>query len=245
MQSVIAHCFKFFNNLKNKDKKTIKTERLSQTELNAASEVIIKITQNETFPKELRALSRNELVDTKSPLFRLNPVLDHGIIRVGGRLIHANIPNSQKHPIVLPKNHNITTIVIRDEHKKLFHTGHHATLYGVRERYWPIDGRNTTRNIIRQCVTCFRAKPRETNYLMGNLPKDRVSFTISFEHVGVDYCGPFFIKEHRHRNRTKVKTYVSIFVCLATKALHFELATDLTADAFIACLSRFFSRRGL
>ena len=32
---------------------------------------------------------------------------------------------------------------------------------------------------------------------------------------------------------------------MATKAVHFEIASDLTADAFIACLSRFFSRRGL
>ena len=228
LQSVIAYCFRFFNNLKNKDKSTRITGQLSQSELDVASQAIIKLTQAEAFPKELRALSRNQYVDPKSE-----------------RLVHASIPDSKKHPIVLPKNHNITTILIRDEHIKLFHAGSLATLYGVRETYWPIDGRNMTKNIIRQCLTCFRARPRETNYLMGNLPKDRVSFSRPFEHVGVDYCGPFFVKEHRHRNRIKVKTYVSIFDCLATKAVHLELASDLTTEAFIACLSRFFSRRGL
>lgn len=63
--------------------------------------------------------------------------------------------------------------------------------------------------------------------------------------MGVDFCGPFFTKEHRHRNRTKVKTYVSVFVCFATKAVHLELVNDLSTEAFLACLKRFFSRRGL
>ncbi|XP_033231990.1 uncharacterized protein LOC117182973 [Belonocnema kinseyi] len=245
LQSIIAYCFRFFNNLKNKTELTRKSGRLSQTKLDVASQAIIKLTQAEAFPKELRALSRNQCVDLKSPLVRLNPFLDQGILRVGGRLVHSNIPDSKKHPIVLPRNHNITTIIIRDEQIKRFHAGHHATLYGVRETYWPVDGHNMPRNIIRQCVTCFRAKPRETNYLMGNLPKERVSFTRPFEHVGVEYCGAFFVKQHCHRNRTKVKTYVSIFVCLATKAVHLEIASDLTTEAFIACLSRFFSRRDL
>lgn len=120
-----------------------------------------------------------------------------------------------------------------------------ATLYEVRESYWPIDGRNVTRHVIRKCVKCFRARPRETNYMMGSLPKARVSFSRPFLHVGVDFCGPFFTKEFRLRNRTKVKTFVSVFVCFATKAIHLELANDLSTEAFIACLKRFFARRGM
>jgi len=33
-------------------------------------------------------------------------------------------------------------------------------------------------------------------------------------------------------------------VCLTTKAVHFELVSDLTTPAFIAALRRFVSRRG-
>ena len=79
---------------------------------------------------------------------------------------------------------------------------------------------------------------------MGDLPKNRVLFMLPFTNVGLDYCGPFFIKERCHRNRVKIKTYVSIFVCLATKAVHLELASDLTTEASLACLKRFFARRG-
>ena len=92
---------------------------------------------------------------------------------MGGRLQNSNIPTSQKHPIVLPLNHQVTTLIIRKEHIKLKHAGSQATLYGVREHYWPIDGRNVTRHIIHKCVKCFRA----------NLEKLNISWEIYLKNV--------------------------------------------------------------
>jgi hypothetical protein len=77
-------------------------------------------------------------------------------------------------------------------------------------------------------------------YLMGDFPEARITES----HPFVDYCAPFYIKERRDRNRRKVKVYVAIFICLATKAIHIEFVSDLTTDAFIAALRRFISRRG-
>ncbi|XP_033180022.1 uncharacterized protein LOC105681646 [Bombus impatiens] len=79
---------------------------------------------------------------------------------------------------------------------------------------------------------------------MGNLPEARVTESRPFTNVGVDYCGPFYIKEKRERNRRQVKVYVAIFICLAAKAVHIELVGDLTSEAFIAALRRFIARRG-
>ncbi|XP_033231540.1 uncharacterized protein LOC117182559, partial [Belonocnema kinseyi] len=135
-------------------------------------------------------------------------------------------------------------MIIREEHVQKMHACTQTTLYGVREKYWPIDGRNVTRHIIHQCVTCFRDKPRRVEYLMGNLPKNRLQSNRPFLNVGVDFCGPFFIKEKRHRNCNKVKAYVAVFICFVTKAVHLELVGDLTTESFIGCLKRFFSRRG-
>ena len=80
---------------------------------------------------------------------------------------------------------------------------------------------------------------------MGNLPEARVTESRPFTHVGVDYCGPFLIKEKQHRNRKQIKVYVVVFVCLATKAVHLEVVSDLSSEAFIAALRRFTSRRGI
>lgn len=41
-----------------------------------------------------------------------------------------------------------------------------------------------------------------------------------------------------------LKSYVCVFVCLATKAIHLELVSDLSAVAFISAFRRFVSRRG-
>ncbi|CAK9813811.1 hypothetical protein ANTPLA_LOCUS7990 [Anthophora plagiata] len=79
---------------------------------------------------------------------------------------------------------------------------------------------------------------------MGNLPQDRVTLTRPFESVGIDYCGPFLIKEKKFRNLKKLKAYVAVFVCFATRATHLELATDLTAESCLGVLKRFFARRG-
>ncbi|CAK9821242.1 hypothetical protein ANTRET_LOCUS8 [Anthophora retusa] len=79
---------------------------------------------------------------------------------------------------------------------------------------------------------------------MGNLPGDRVKQARPFTNAGVDYCGPFFITQRRHRNRTRIKVYVAVFVCFEVKAVHLELVSDLTTEAFIAALRRFVARRG-
>ncbi|XP_033218277.1 uncharacterized protein LOC117173746 [Belonocnema kinseyi] len=79
---------------------------------------------------------------------------------------------------------------------------------------------------------------------MGELPKNRIVFERAFLHTGIDYCGPFSIKERKYQNRNKIKIYAAIFVCFATKAVHIEIVSDLTTEAFLACLKRFFARRG-
>ncbi|XP_011174545.2 uncharacterized protein LOC105206774 [Solenopsis invicta] len=70
--------------------------------------------------------------------------------------------------------------------------------------------------------------------------------TRPFMVTGVDYAGPFQLRESRRRGRFHVsKSYVALFICFSTKAVHLEVVTSLTSEAFIAALSRFTARRGL
>ncbi|XP_076229447.1 uncharacterized protein LOC143175223 [Nomia melanderi] len=79
---------------------------------------------------------------------------------------------------------------------------------------------------------------------MGDLPANRFKATRAFDIVGIDYCGPFLIKEKKFRSKNKLKSYVAVFVCFATKAIHLELATDLTTESCLGVLKRFFGKRG-
>lgn len=219
---------------------------ITAKEIREADTRIIRLMQTIAFSQELRSLQRSENLHPKSKLIPLSPFIDdQGIIRVGGRLQNSTLSFAQKHPILLPKGHHVTTLIIRDVHLKNHHGGITSTLNDVRQSYWPIDGRNTTRKVIRQCIRCFRHNPATTNYVMGNLPASRVTEHRPFYNCGVDYCGPFYVKERKQRNRTRVKVYVSVFICLATKAVHLEVVSDMTTEAFVAALKRFISRRGI
>ena len=80
---------------------------------------------------------------------------------------------------------------------------------------------------------------------MGELPKPRVEVPERpFIHCGVDFAGPLYYKEGERRNAKRRKCYIAIFVCLASKAVHIELSTDLSAETFLNVLRRFISRRG-
>ncbi|XP_076763724.1 uncharacterized protein LOC143431095 [Xylocopa sonorina] len=244
LKRVFGYVLRFIHNSKHNIEK--RTGPLTASEIDTAKDKIILIAQSVAFFKEIQSLRNEGRIPNKSRLTSLKPFLDNsGVLRVGGRLRNSELPEEQKHQMLLPPDHHITRLIIREEHERLKHAGPQATLYSVREHFWPLDGRNVTRKIVYNCVRCFRAKPRGVEYVMGDLPQERVSYSRPFLNVGVDYCGPLYIKEKRFRNQNKIKVYVAIFVCMATKAVHLELSSDLTTEAFIGCLKRLFSRRGI
>ncbi|GFX42156.1 integrase catalytic domain-containing protein [Trichonephila clavipes] len=94
------------------------------------------------------------------------------------------------------------------------------------------------------CVVCFKNKPKNLEQIMGNLPRERITPSSPFTHVGIDFTGPFYIKYKCQRKGIYHKCYVAIFICFITKAIHTDVVTELTTEAMIATLKRFFSRRG-
>ncbi|UYV63724.1 hypothetical protein LAZ67_2005433 [Cordylochernes scorpioides] len=81
--------------------------------------------------------------------------------------------------------------------------------------------------------------------IMGELPLERVVPSRHFQRVRVDLAGPIITKPMLKRSKILFKTYIVLFICFTTKAIHLEVVSDLTAEAFIATLRRFTSRRGL
>ncbi|GBP08516.1 hypothetical protein EVAR_77195_1 [Eumeta japonica] len=90
----------------------------------------------------------------------------------------------------------------------------------------------------------LRIKGETIQPIMGHLPAERTNLEFPFFDTGVDYAGPIMIADRKGRGCKLIKTYISVFVCLATRAVHLELVSDLTKEAFISALNRFIARRG-
>lgn len=216
---------------------------LTYAEQNEAILMLVRLAQTETFPSELDALSVGKEVKPTSRLKSLAPRIINGVICIGGRLEKAQISQKRKHPMILDCHHPFSKLIAVFYHLKLLHAGQQLTVSGIRERFWILSVRRLVRTVIHECVTCFRCKPKAHEQLMADLPSERVIPAPPFLKIGIDYCGPFNI-QYPNRRTTPVKCWVAIFICLATKAVHVEMVTNLTAEAFIAALKRFTARRG-
>lgn len=133
-------------------------------------------------------------------------------MRITDRLLLSNFKYEKKHPILLSANHSFTKLLFENEHRKLFHAGPQLLLSSIREFYWPIRGRNLAKSTVHNCVKCFRTNPRQTNPIMGHLPESRVKQSPVFHKTGVDYAGPFLLKERKGRGSKTIKGYISLFV---------------------------------
>ena len=165
-------------------------------------------------------------------------------IRMGGRQEHSKLSFSKHHPIILHGKHPLTKLLIWSEHRRLLHGGPTLVITSLSRRFHIINSRKTIRSVVRQCVTCRRQAVKPQPQLLGQLPSKRITPESVLERVGMDYAGPFLVKYGVVRKPTIAKAYLCVFISMTVKAVHLELVSDLTSEAFIAALRRFIARRG-
>uniref|UniRef100_A0A914Y2H1 Integrase catalytic domain-containing protein n=1 Tax=Panagrolaimus superbus TaxID=310955 RepID=A0A914Y2H1_9BILA len=127
-------------------------------------------------------------------------------------------------------------------HEKLFHSGPRETLNELRSRFWICQGKRTVMKAInKQCQHCklLKLKPYQMP-AMPALPTERIQAFAPFLHTGLDYAGPFMIKQ----GAENVKCWLILFTCLSTRAIHLETVTGLDSYNFILAFDRFVARRG-
>lgn len=217
---------------------------ITSTEMQEALTVLVLRTQHQCFANEFACIAKAKPLS--KPMRKLSPFVDNkAILRVGGRLGNAPLNYDVKHPMILPCNHRLTNLIIQDVHETNLHPGLQTVQFLLNQRFWVLSARRAIRRCLHSCIRCFRTNPIPVQPVMANLPSTRVSGTKAFKIVGCDYAGPFnVILGKRRRGVRAQKVYLCLFVCHATKALHLEIANDLSSNAFIAALRRFIGRRG-
>jgi hypothetical protein len=156
--------------------------------------------------------------------------------RCGGRLVEADLPYSTRHPILLPRKHRLTSLIVNWAHARVMHDGVKETLTKIRSKYWIIKGRQLIKYLISRCLCCrkyegrpYRAPPPPP------LPPFRVQEEPSFSFTGIDFAGPLHIRTSSHIVSSD-KVWVCLFTCCVVRAIHLEIVVDLTAQSFLRCL---------
>ena len=81
-----------------------KLELLSTQELEDAERFILVNSQSDEFFQEIRTLQTGNAVRCNSPLAKLSPFLEDGLLRVGGRSQYSEmLSKGEKNPIKLPR----------------------------------------------------------------------------------------------------------------------------------------------
>ena len=187
-----------------------------------------------------RILVRKGHVKKSDCLAALAPVLHQGVIIIGGRLRHACIAEMSESPPIIPHDHKVAMLIVREIHNGA-HLGTEWVLSKLRQKYWIVNARNLIKCVKRQCVTCKRLYATPMMQKMADLPQERCQpGKPPFTYVGVDLCGPFHVK----RGRSTVKCYGCLYTCFTTRAIHVEKLDSLEKDSFINGFLRFSSRKG-
>ena len=149
---------------------------LSTLELRQAEELWIQAVQKNSFEEELKFLSSNKFSTPPTYVAQFGLYVDEqSLIRCAGRIKNAHLPNSSKCPVLLPKNHHFTNLVIQEVHHRMKHVGINQTLSSLREQFWVIRGREVVKKNVRRCVVCKRNEGRPYKHqVQPDLPSFRV-----------------------------------------------------------------------
>ncbi|XP_062700972.1 uncharacterized protein LOC115254910 [Aedes albopictus] len=225
---------------------------LLQEELRSAECILWKLAQREGYAEEVRTLSRSEesgpgksvvRLQRSSTLYKLTPFLDEeGVMRMGGRMQNSTTATfNEKYPIILPKDHEITDMLLQDYHEKFGHANRETIFHEVRLRFKIPKLRSRISRVVKNCVWCkvHRCKPAVP--LMAPLPKQRITPGLRpFSAVGLDYLGPIDVSVGRRSE----KRWICLFTCLAIRAIHLEVVDSLTTQSCLMAIRRFICKRG-
>lgn len=239
--NTMAYVFRFIRNLRSKEKRygPLLQEEILQAENRIAQQdhyldEIALLEQNATLPPD-----EQKNFEKSSELYKSSPYLDTcGVLRVKGRLDAAKcLSEDTKRPIILPRRHYITRLIIDHYHRRYLHQNHDTAINEIRQKYDIQALRVVMKGIRHACQKCKNDSAAPQIPEMAELPFARPSaYERPYTYVGVDYFGPFKVKITRN---CAAKRWGVIYTCLTTRAIHLEVAHSLTTSSCIMAFERF------
>ena len=218
----IVWLMRYIKYLKSKEAATKLRGPVTVIEQEAAEVKIIQAIQRAAYPNEIQDLEAGKPVKTASTLSSLCPIYQNGLLKVGGR-------QPPRHPVILPRHH-VTDLIIKQAHVQNGHSGVEHIRAKLSEDYYIMKGYSTVKKVITACFDCKLQHKQPMQQQMAPLPPDRTQVgDAPFTFVGIDYFGPFQVKQ----GRSTPKRWGCLFTCLVTRAVHIEVAHLLSAESFL------------
>ncbi|XP_062541286.1 uncharacterized protein LOC134209312 [Armigeres subalbatus] len=195
----VAYVFRYLHNLKrNISREERLVGPLTSEELQKAESLLIREAQWQGFPDEIMVLKRNasKPVDEQtslmksSSIYQLCPFLDErNILRVDGRISAApNVDNNTKFPVILPRKHPLTALILDRYHRRYLHGNTETVVNEIRQLYHVPRLRTAVTKTAKACQWCrvYKSSPKVPR--MAPLPLARMaSFVRPFTHTGLDF----------------------------------------------------------
>ncbi|XP_065365551.1 uncharacterized protein LOC135958583 [Calliphora vicina] len=242
LKRTMAWVLRFINRCRKYDKSN-GSRCLCAEELRVAETSLCRLSQEECFAFEINVLKSGGSLKKDNVLFSLSPYFDeNNLLRVSGRIDAASwLPLDARHPIILSPCHRFTQLFVAHVHNKMRHQNFEATIGEIRKRFWIPRLRNLLSKTTSNCNICKIRRAVPVAPFMGSLPSDRLTpYVRPFTYTGVDYFGPLNVTVGRRHE----KRWVALFTCLTIRAVHLEVAYDLSTDSCILAIRNFINRRG-
>ena len=177
----------------------------------------------------------------QSPLRTFSPFLSgDGLIRIGSRILYADINDEAKYPVILPRKDRNVKALILSTHINHHHAGPKTTLSILRQTVWILQGLQAVKEVIHRCVECKKRHGLPLTQKMAPLPRFRISEGKAFQDTGVDLLGPIGCKMN---GRATHKVWIVLFTCMRIRAIHTEIVFGLDADSLLHAIRCFCVRR--
>ena len=165
---------------------------------------------------------------------------------LGGRV--RNFPESFSGNMEIPivPYGVLAKLIVLFYHNK-YHVEVDTVVTHVRRDVWVVKVRKIAAAIDSRCRFCLEKRKRMTSQIMGELPEFRARpFQPAFSVICMDLFGPLVIKDDciKKGPRTRKKVYGVVFTCLATRAVHLDIATDYDTEAVLHTIRRLAALRG-
>ncbi|XP_065195498.1 uncharacterized protein LOC135826823 [Sycon ciliatum] len=119
------------------------TSELTAAEISDAEQLWIAQAQSEAFSDELKSVRNKQAVPARSALLKLNPKVDaDGLLRCDGRTQYAEwLPHNMRFPVILPRNHHVTQLIVKHHHELQQHGCTNQTLSSLSTTFWVVSAR--------------------------------------------------------------------------------------------------------